>query len=45
MENSKKNQEMELRDLSQEELMTVYGGTSFQLVFKDGKLIYVPVEG
>ena len=44
MENSKKNQEMELRELNQEELVTVNGGAIYKLIIVDGQGIIVKVD-
>jgi len=44
MENSKKNQEMELRELSQEELVAVNGGAIYKLIIYNGEWVYVRTD-
>ena len=44
MENSKQNQESELRDLSHEEMMSLFGGVNYVIVYVDGEIIYLEVD-
>ena len=41
MENSKKNQESELRELSREELKTINGGVCYKVIYIDGKPVLI----
>ena len=44
MENSKQNQESELRELSREELESLFGGVTYKTVWIDGELVLIEVE-
>jgi len=44
MEKATKNQETVMRELSREELAAINGGTTFELILVDGKLILIKVN-
>jgi len=44
MENLKKEQTSKLRELSREELRYINGGTTYKLVYQDGKLVLLKEE-
>ena len=44
MENATKNQENEMRELSQEELVSINGGSAVKYIVIDGKIIFITDE-